>query len=139
MKRNFPTWYALTAIVLLIAGCKKYEFDQAADGEAVGDFVVTAPSSNTSLALNAAIPNEKIVMTWNAAKPGINSTVKYSWIASRKSGSLETPDITIASDNNGISPQLTLTQKQLDDALKAIGVADGAKTDLQWSAVGTND
>ena len=139
MKRNCITWYALTAIVLLIAGCKKYEFDQTANGEAVGDFVVTGPASNSSLALNAAIPNDKIVMTWNAAKPGINSTVKYSWIASRKSGSLETPDITIPSDNNGTSPQLTLTQKQLDDALKAIGVADGAKTDLQWSVVGTND
>ncbi len=139
MKRNFSLWYALTALVLLIAGCKKYEFDQTPDGEAVGDFVVTAPASNSSILLNAAIPNDKIIMSWNPAKPGISAAVKYTWIASLKNKSIDTPAISILSDNNGASAQLSVTHKQLDDALKAIGIADGAKADLQWSVLGTND
>jgi hypothetical protein len=139
MKRNLITWYALTAIVLMIAGCKKYEFDYTPQGEAVGDFVVTAPASNSNLLLNAAVPNDKVIMSWNPASPGVKTAVKYTWIASLKSGSLDTPAISIVSDNNGAAPQLTLTQKQFDDALKGIGIADGAKADLQWSVVGTND
>src|SRR6185503_16053352 len=72
------------------------------------------------------------------SKPGVNNVVTYTWIAALKTGSLDNPVISIVSDNSGVSPQLTVTQKQLDDALKAAGIANAAKADLQWSVVASN-
>ncbi|HEX6181948.1 MAG TPA: SusE domain-containing protein, partial [Chitinophagaceae bacterium] len=124
--------------LLVLTGCKKYEFENATGGESIGDFTLVGPTNNTEVVLNAATPDEKIVMTWNAAKPGVNAAVKYTWIAALKNGSLDNPLVSIPSDNGGASLQLTVTQKQLDDALKAGGVAAAAKTELQWAVNAEN-
>ncbi len=58
--------------------------------------------------------------------------------ALKANGNLDAPLLEIPSDNNGADPKLTLTQKQLDDALKAKGIADGAKADLIWSVKADN-
>lgn len=130
----------LTAFMglLVLTGCKKYEFENATGGESVSDFTLVGPTNNTEVVLNAATPDEKLVMTWNAAKPGVNAAVKYTWIAAPKTGSLDNPAVSIPSDNGGANPQLTLTQKQLDDALKAAGIAAGARADLQWAVNAEN-
>ncbi|HEX2684843.1 MAG TPA: SusE domain-containing protein, partial [Ferruginibacter sp.] len=124
--------------LMLLAACKKYEFDNTVGGESISDFTLTAPATNTNLVLNAATPNDKVTITWNAAKPGVGSAVKYTWIAAPKTGSLDNPAVSIISDNNGASTTLTVTQKQLDDALKNAGIAAGAKTDLVWAVVAEN-
>lgn len=124
--------------LLVLTACKKYDFDNSVGGESIADFTLTAPAANTDLVLNAATPNEKVTMTWSAAKPGVSTPVKYTWIAAPKTGSLDNPVVSIASDNNGASTQLTVTQKQLDDALKAAGIAAAAKTDLVWAVVAEN-
>jgi starch-binding outer membrane protein SusE/F len=124
--------------VLVLSACKKYDFDQRSTGEAVGAFTLKSPATNTSLILNAATPGSQVVISWNASKPGLNTVVTYKWIAALKTGSLDAPVITLPSDNGGVTPQLTATQKQLDDALKAAGVADGAKADLQWTVLAEN-
>lgn len=124
--------------ILVLAGCKKYEFDNATGGESVSEFSLVGPVNNTDVVLNAATPDEKIILSWNAAKPGVNAAVKYTWIAAPKTGSLDNPAVSIPSDNSGASTQLTVTQKQLDDALKAAGIAAGAKTDLVWAVSAEN-
>ena len=124
--------------LLAFTACKKYDFDNNASGESIADFTLTAPATNTNLVLNAATPNDKVTITWNAAKPGVSAPVKYTWIAAPKGGSLDNPVVSIVSDNNGASNQLTATQKQLDDALKNAGIAAAAKTDLIWAVVAEN-
>lgn len=124
--------------LMVLAACKKYEFGSTVGGEAVADFALTAPATNTSVVLNSATPNEKIAISWTASKSGGSSTVRYFWIAAKKGGSLDNPIITIGSDNSATSTQLTLTQKQLDDALKNAGIAAAAKTDLIWSVMADN-
>jgi starch-binding outer membrane protein SusE/F len=138
MKVSTKLLAALLALIVF-AGCKKYEFDNAVGGESVAEFSLIGPTTNTQLVLNAATPDEKIVISWNAAKPGLNSAVKYTFIASPRTGSLDNPVVSIPSDNGGAATQLTLTQKQLDDALKAAGIAAGAKADLTWAVSATND
>jgi hypothetical protein len=59
-------------------------------------------------------------------------------VASLKTGSIDQPLIQFPSDNNGQSNKLTLSQKQLDDALKAKGIADGVKSDLIWAVIADN-
>ena len=124
--------------LLTLAACKKYEFDNATGGESISDFSLVAPASNTSVVLNAATPDEKIVINWNPAKPGVGATVKYTWIAAANAASLDNPIVSIVADNDGTSPSLTVTQKQLDDALKAAGIAAGAKADLVWAVNAEN-
>lgn len=125
--------------LIVFAGCKKYEFNNAVGGQAVTEFSLIGPSTNTQLVLNSATPDEKIVISWNAAKSGGSSPVKYTFIAAPRTGSLESPIVSIASDNSGAATQLTVTQKQLDDALKAANIAAGAKADLTWAVTAVND
>jgi uncharacterized protein YndB with AHSA1/START domain len=69
---------------LFLTACKKYSFDNTITGETISEFSLIAPAANTTIALNAATPNEKIVISWTAAKPGVNTAVKYKWVATTK-------------------------------------------------------
>ena len=125
-------------VVALGFGCKKTTFDETSKGEALNAFQITAPADNLMLILNSATPNKTVVITWTAAVPGVNTAPKYTFVAALKTGNLDQPIIQIPSDNGGLSNQLTATQKQLDDALKAAGIAEGAKADLIWTVVADN-
>ncbi len=130
--------YTLLAVVAIAFGCKKTEFDEIAKGEALGAFSVAAPVDNTTWVLNSAMPNNKITFSWAAATPGVSTKPTYKFVAALKTGTLSSPLIELPSDNSGTSTTLTLTQKQLDDALKAKSIADGAKVDLIWGVEATN-
>jgi hypothetical protein len=124
--------------VALITGCKKTDFDETINGEALGSFRLTAPATATSLVLNSATPTATVNITWTAAKAGVSKVPTYTWVAALKTGSLESPVLSIPSNNSGAATTLTLTQKQIDDALAAKSIAVGAKTDFIWSVVADN-
>ncbi|RYF15242.1 MAG: hypothetical protein EOO42_17275, partial [Flavobacteriales bacterium] len=130
--------YILLAIVAIAIGCKKTDFDNESKGEALGGFSISAPANNAMIVLNSATPNNKLTFTWSAAKPGVSTAPTYKFIAALKTGSIDAPIIELASDANGTATTLTLTHKQLDDALKAKSIADGIKTDLIWAVKATN-
>lgn len=132
--------YILTATLFILYGCKKADFaDSNATGEGLVNFALRTPSSGTKLLLNAATPNEKVTITWTASVPGLSTTPTYKWIAALKTGGdLKSPALEIPSDNAGVATTLTLTQKQIDDALSAKGIAAGAVTDFIWSVVANN-
>lgn len=136
MKHNIL--YTLLAFVIIASGCKKSEYDDSSKGEALGAFTISAPENNTMLILNSATPNKTISISWKAATPGVNTAPTYKFVAALKTGTIDQPIVEFPSDNGGKSTTLTLTQKQLDDALKAKGIADGAKTDLIWTIVADN-
>lgn len=136
MKSNIL--YLMLTVVTLGLGCKKSSFDESSKGEGLGAFAVSAPVNNTMLVLNSATPNKIIKITWLAATPGINTAPTYKFVAALKTGSIDQPIVEFPSDNNGKSTQLNLTQKQLDDALKAKGIAEGVKTDFIWTIVADN-
>ena len=130
----------ISVLVLLgITACNKIEFDKTVRGEALGDFRLSQPVNNLDLKLNAATPDDKIVINWTASKSGLNSPVTYKWVAAPKSASnLETPLLEIPSDGSGSATTLTLTAKQIDDALAGKAIATGVKTDLIWSVKADN-
>lgn len=130
--------YILLVVVAIAIGCKKTDFSNESNGEALGDFAITAPSNNAIIVLNSATPNNKLTFTWSAAKPGVSTAPTYKFVAALKTGSIDAPIIELASDANGTATTLTLTHKQLDDALKAKSIADGIKTDLIWAVKATN-
>lgn len=128
--------FALFAAVF--AGCKKYDYNSDAKGEAIGVFRLTAPVTGTTLALNSATPTVSVDITWTAAAPGVGTIPTYKWVAALKTGNVDTPLIEIPSNNAGKDTKLTLTYQQLDAALSAKGIAASATTDLIWSVVADN-
>ena len=123
----------------LITGCKKTDFDETINGEALGSFRLTSPATATNLVLNSATPSATVNITWTAAKAGVSKAPTYTWVAALKTGgSLESPALSIPANNSGAATTLTLTQKQIDDALAAKSIAVGAKTDFIWSVVADN-
>lgn len=130
--------YTLLALVTFAFGCKKTTYDESSKGEALGTFTTTAPVNNTMLVLNSATPGKTISISWTAARPGVSTAPTYKWVAALKTGSIDQPILEFPSDNAGKANTLTLTQKQLDDALKAKGIADGAKADLIWRVIAYN-
>ncbi|TCC95490.1 SusF/SusE family outer membrane protein [Pedobacter hiemivivus] len=135
---KYKILYTLLVLVAFAFGCKETTFDEASKGEALGAFTATAPANNTMLVLNSATPGKTIVISWTAAKPGVNTAPTYKWVVALKSGAIDQPILEFPSDNGGKAATLTLTQKQLDDALKAKGIADGAKADLIWRVIADN-
>lgn len=135
---KYKILYTFLALAAFALGCKKNNYDESSKGEALGAFTTTAPANNTMLILNSATPGSTIEVTWTAAKPGVNTAPTYKWVAALKSGSIDQPIVEFPSDNGGRANKLTLTQKQLDDALKAKGIADGAKAELIWRIVADN-
>ena len=139
MKLNKYITGHVLLLLLFFTACKKMDFDTTVRGEALGDFRLSQPANNLVVVLNAATPTNTIVINWIAAKPGVSKSPTYKWIAALKTiGNLDTPLIEIPSDASGSATTLTLTQKQIDDALAAKGIAAGAKTDLIWSVNADN-
>jgi hypothetical protein len=130
--------YILFIFLAALAGCKEEKLEFTPVGEALYGFKLSGPSNNMNLVLNSATPDDKVVIEWSAAKTGLNAPVIYTFIAAQKGGNLETPLIELKSDNNGADTKLTLTQVQLDEALKSKGIAEGAKADLIWSVKANN-
>lgn len=128
---------AIVALIALVAGCKKAKFDgNNPTGEGLVDFTLIGPATSSSYVLNGATPDATISFSWNAAKPGLNTAPSYQIVFALKSSSdFNSP---VMSFDAGTATSKTLTQKQLDDALKAKGVADGAQSDLMWSVKATN-
>ncbi len=136
MKKIF---FSIIALASVFVACQKNTFDNTVTGEAIGDFRLTSPATSTNLVLNAATPNASVSITWTAAKPGLNTPITYNWVAALKTtGNLESPILSIPSNNSGAATTLTLTFKQIDDALASKGIAAGAKADLIWSVQADN-
>jgi starch-binding outer membrane protein SusE/F len=130
-------FFFLTALVI-VQGCKKYEFDNEQKGEALGEFKLLAPSNAASLVLNPATPGEQVVISWTAAKPGTNTVPTYKWVAALKTGNIDQPVVQVPSDNSGKDTKLTLTMQALDQALQTAGVAANATAELIWTVVADN-
>lgn len=130
--------YILSVAVVLLNSCKKADFaDHTPTGEGLVDFTLLTPVSSSAIKLNAATPTAIVNFTWNAARPGLITSPTYKIVAALKTGGdLNSPFIEF--DVPGGATTLGLTQKQIDDALKAKSIADGATTELVWSVKATN-
>ena len=131
--------YILSFFALVLGSCKKTEFnDMSAKGEGLVGFTLKSPGTGTKLSLNAATPNSTITFSWNESKPGLHTLPTYTLVAVRRTNEAANFDTPLIQFDAGSNTSLTLTTKQIDDALKAKGVADGALSELLWSVKATN-
>jgi hypothetical protein len=132
--------FLAAVITLVMTSCKKADFNNnTVTGEGLVDFALQAPASGTQARLNAATPAVVINFSWNAAKPGTTTPPHYKVVmALRSSGDLTNPLVQFDAGSNGTATSLALTYQQLDAALKAKGIADGAVSELVWGVIADN-
>ncbi|HRG81402.1 MAG TPA: SusF/SusE family outer membrane protein [Chitinophagaceae bacterium] len=130
--------YLLTASLIFMVSCKKAEFEgNEPTGEGLVDFTIIGPATGSAVVLNAATPDAPVNFSWNAARPGLITSPTYKIVmALRATGDLNTPLIEFPI--TGSVTAVALTHKQLDDALKAKSIADGALSELKWTIKATN-
>lgn len=139
MKVNIYLATTIALFTTILIGCKKTDFDNSVQGEALGEFRLSSPSSGSNIVLNSATPNTPITIAWTAARPGVNTQPSYKWVVAKKQGgSLEQPLFEMPSANAGKATSLTLTHRQLDSLLNTKGIAANASTELIWSVVADN-
>ncbi|HYH16756.1 MAG TPA: SusE domain-containing protein [Flavisolibacter sp.] len=130
------------AFSLVLAACKKTDFlKNEPTGESIKEFSLLAPAANTTVAINPATPNEKLVISWAPTASAVNLPVVYKWVAIRKSAAnfdAANRVFEVPSDNSGKATTLTITYKQLDDLLKATGFATAPLADLVWAIEADN-
>jgi hypothetical protein len=79
-------------------------------------------------------PNtDEINITWEESVAASGEDVTYEWLADELDGDFSTPLLTVPSDEDGLSNEVTLTLGQIDAALASIGVAIGSTTNVKWT------
>lgn len=127
-------------LLLLVAGCQKVDYDRSSTGEGIegGKFRIQSPATASSIFLNAAVPADKIEITWSAAKPGVDKPITYKWIAVPRGGAINEYKYELPADENGKATKLTITQQQLDTYLGTKGLAANTAVELSWSIEASN-
>jgi len=126
----------LSILALAFTGCKKADLaGNDPTGEGLVPFALQSPASGTNVVLNSSTPSATVDFAWTASVPGLKTPPTYTWVAALKTGSLDTPLISLPV---GLNTRLSLTYMRLDSALKANGVAAGAVTALKWSILADN-
>lgn len=130
----------LIVFSLLLAACQKVDFDNNPTGEGieVGTFRIQSPTSSSTITLNAATPSQPVVLSWTAAKPGVDKPVTYKWIAVQKGGDIKDYKFELPADNDGKATTLTITQEKLDLYLFSKGVPANGTVELSWTIQASN-
>jgi len=108
-------------------------------GNGIFNFLLYGPlSSLIPVELDEDTPDEHIKITWQPARSSrADVSVTYKWIAVRKGESFESPLLEIPADNNGTDTTLTLTHKQINDALTDKGMSSAQNIQLDWTVLAT--
>ena len=115
---------------LVFFACEE-RLDLDPQGEALSDFVLTAPSNNTLLTLNSGTPDANVTIQWEGATSGVGSPVEYAWVATTQGGDINNPAVVVNAGTNVSS--LTLTQQAIDEVLAGLNLNQGDTAKLQWS------
>jgi len=134
-------FFSIFTIGLVFTACKKADFDDTVTGEAVGSLTLLNADTD-SVSLNPATPDQTITFNWTAARPGVNSPVKYRLItALRSAENFDAANrvFTVLSDNAGSATTATLTYKQIEDLLKASSISNVQRAELKWTVEAFNE
>lgn len=128
--------YLILIAVFVAFSCEQEEFE-GSGLESLRDFELN-PVSGARIELNSLAPDEEVVIGWNEARSGFNSTVKYTWLVAKVDGDFNSPLLSVPSDNDGTATNVSLTNGELDQVLVDLGLAVGQEIDLKWTVSATN-
>ena len=125
---------------LLMLACQKVDYNNSPTGEGIftGNFRIQSPSTGSTILLNSSTPSAPLVISWTAAKPGIDKPLTYKWIAVKKGEDIAKPTFELPADNDGKATTLTITQEKLDLYLFSKGVPAKGSVELTWTIQASN-
>lgn len=125
---------------LLMLACQKVDYDNTVTGEGIftGNFRIQSPATASTILLNSSTPSAPVVISWTAAKPGIDKPLTYKWIAVKKGEDITKPTFELPADNDGKATTLTITQEKLDLYLFSKGVPAKGTVELSWTIQASN-
>ena len=122
--------------MLILVSCDQEEFT-GTGLESLREFTLT-PIAGSKVTLNSVDPTGQIVVSWSKARSGFESAVTYTWMLDEAGGDFSSPLLSLPSDENGSTTNITFTNKQLDDALNSLGLTAGETIEAQWTVSATN-
>lgn len=128
--------YLILIAIFVAFSCEQEEFE-GSGLESLRDFELS-PVSGARIELNSVAPDEEVVISWNEARSGFNSTVNYTWLVDEVGGDFSSPLLSLPSDNDGIATKISLTNEEFDQALAALGLNIGEEIEVQWTVSATN-
>ncbi|MBL6449099.1 SusE domain-containing protein [Fulvivirga sp. 29W222] len=128
--------YLILIAIFIAFSCEQEEFE-GSGLESLRDFELN-PVSGARIELNSVAPDEEVVISWNEARSGFNSTVNYTWLIDEVDGDFSSPLLSFPSDNDGTATQISLTNKEFDQALEALGLNIGDEIEVKWTVLATN-
>lgn len=113
----------LLMAALVVMSCEKEDpiEDNVGLGEHISDFKLETPANFSSLMLNEGLADKEVVVEWEAAKTGLGSNPTYTFLLDKKGGDFSSPLVSLASDEEGIDNQVTVTYGQLIDVVEQAG------------------
>ncbi|MFN4083680.1 MAG: choice-of-anchor I family protein [Bacteroidia bacterium] len=91
-------------------------------------FDLISPANNTRLVVEEG-NNTPVNITWGSSA----SNATYKWLVALLGGDINSPFVTLPSNNNGTATTLTITSGGIDALLSANGVPKGDSINLIWS------
>ncbi|UII30772.1 SusE domain-containing protein [Fulvivirga ulvae] len=128
--------YLILIAVFVAFSCEQEEFE-GSGLESLRDFELS-PVSGARIELSSVAPDEEVVISWNEARSGFNSTVNYTWLVDEVGGDFSFPLLSLPSDNDGTATKISLTNEEFDQALAALGLNIGEEIEVQWTVSATN-
>ena len=104
---------------------------------AIAPFTLSAPADNLFFGLEEGNATSEVVITWDSTFAGFETDVTYQWVADTVGGDFSNPLVSLASDENGIEEQLTITQQDPLDLLD--GLPAGTILGLDWKVLATTE
>ncbi len=132
MKKLYSIFILLS---LAFTGCEQEEFN-GTGLEALADFQLVTGSETVEL--RSIYPENEVTIQWSDAESGLDSEVLYTWVAYDDNSSVETPLVTLPSNNEGKENDLTVTFEALDNVLEGLGLSTGETTTLNWTVLADN-
>jgi hypothetical protein len=116
--------FLTTIVALSFMACDSDENENIGLGESINDFKLIGPTNFTTLELNPGTPTKSVIVSWEAAKTGLNGTVTYRFLLDENDGDFSSPLLAVASDNDGSASTVTLTTEQLLQVIEGMSASE---------------
>lgn len=134
MKINIKPALIVTIAMSILASCKKDVVPINLTINPVQSLI--APVNNDSITLNPA-SSQGIVFQWSPASTTDSGLILYEIAFDKEDGNFKTPIYTTTSDNSGVEPKATISQKQLNTIASLAGIKALGTGELKWTVLAT--
>ncbi|ELR73776.1 hypothetical protein C900_01386 [Fulvivirga imtechensis AK7] len=126
MIKNIKQIALFLMAALAVMSCEREDpiEDNIGLGEHISEFKLETPANFSSLMLNEGLADKEVVVEWEAAKTGLGSNPTYTFLLDKKSGDFSSPLLSLASDEEGINNQVTITYGQLIEVVEQAGASE---------------